>query len=61
MRLSLGLSLIKAVVCEARVCGTGQPVIIAGDLNASLFSVPASCLGGPLSVGKAPPARCIPF
>ena len=62
-KLALTSKLLEAVICEARVCGTGQPVIIAGDLNVepSLVSVTASCLGGPLSVGKAPPARCIPF
>ena len=25
--------MLEAAICEARVCGTGQPVIFAGDLN----------------------------
>ena len=33
-KLALTNKLLEAVICEARVCGTGQPVILTGDLNA---------------------------
>ena len=33
-KLALTNKLLDAVICESRACGTGQPVIISGDLNA---------------------------
>ena len=33
-KLSLTNKLLEAVIGEARVCGSSQPVIITGDLNA---------------------------
>ena len=32
-KLALTNKLLEAVICEAKSCGTGQPVIIAGDFN----------------------------
>ena len=31
--LALTNKLLESAICEARVCGTGQPVMFAGDLN----------------------------
>ena len=32
-KLALTNKLLESAICEARVCGTGQPVIFAGDLH----------------------------
>ena len=32
-KLALTNKLVGAVICEARVCGTGQRALVAGDLN----------------------------
>ena len=33
---------LEAVICEAKACGTGQPVIISGDLNAEPSVIPVN-------------------
>ena len=43
--------LLQAVLAEARVVCTGQPVIIAGDLNADPAVIP--CLAKAISAGTA--------
>ena len=39
-KLSLTNKLLEAVIGEARVCGVGQPVIIAGDFNTEPSNIP---------------------
>ena len=39
-KLALANKLLQAVICEARDCGTGQPVIFAGDFNVELGLIP---------------------
>ena len=39
-KLSFTNKLLEAVISEAKGCGTGQPVIIAGDLNAEPSVIP---------------------
>ena len=34
--------LLEAVICEAKVCGTGQPVTITGDLIVEPLVVPVT-------------------
>ena len=34
--------LLEAVLCEAKVCGTGQPVVITGDLNVEPSVIPVT-------------------
>ena len=34
--------LLEAVIGEAKVCGTGQPVVIAGDLNVEPSVIPVA-------------------
>ena len=47
-KLALTNKLLQAVICEAHVCGIGQPVIIAGDFNVDpgLIPVVAKALRG---------------
>ena len=40
--LALTKKMLEAVMCEARVRGTGQPVIIEGDLNAEPSIIPTT-------------------
>ena len=40
------ISLLEAVIGEAKVCGTGQLVIIVGDLNAELSTYPCCRFSG---------------
>ena len=40
--LSLTNKLLEAVIGEAKACGTGQPVIIAGDLNSDPSVIPVT-------------------
>ena len=60
-KLALTNKLLEAVICEARVCGTGQQVVIAGDLNVkpSVIPVTAEALQGghlvDLEEGPTPP------
>ena len=48
-KLQLSDKLVQAVLAEARVC-TGQPVLIAGDLNADPAVIP--CLATAISEGR---------
>ena len=41
-KLSLTNKLLEAVIGEARACGSGQPVIISGDLNADPSVIPVT-------------------
>ena len=41
-KLALTKRLLEAVICEARVCGSGQPVIVAGDLNVKPSVIPVT-------------------
>ena len=49
-KLHLTDKLLQAVLAEARVVCTGQPVLIAGDLNADLSVIP--CLAKVISEGR---------
>ena len=49
-KLQLTDKLLQAVLAEARVVCTGQPVLIAGDLNADLSVIP--CLAKAVSEGR---------
>ena len=49
-KLQLTDKLLQAVLAEARVVCTGQPVLIAGDLNADLSVIP--CLAKVISEGR---------
>ena len=40
--LALTNKLLEAVICEAKVCGTGQPVVITGDLNVEPSVIPVT-------------------
>ena len=44
-KLRLTDRLLQAVLAEAQVACVGQPMLIAGDLNADLAVHPLSCLG----------------
>ena len=69
-KLQLADKLLQAVLAEARVVCTGQPVLIAGDLNADPAVIPCLAtaisagrfvdlaLAYPLGVGKRPAATC---
>ena len=39
---SLSNKFLEAVISEAKVCGTGQPVIIAGDFHAGPSVIPVT-------------------
>ena len=41
-KLALTNKLLEAVICEEKACGTGQPVIISGDLNAEPLIIPVT-------------------
>ena len=41
-KLLLTNKLLEAVIGEAKACGTGQPVVIAGDLNAEPSVIPVA-------------------
>ena len=41
-KLSLTNKLLEAVISEAKVCGTGQPVNVAGDFNAEPSVIPVT-------------------
>ena len=49
-KLRLTDRLLQAVLAEARVVGVGQPMLIAGDLNADLAVIP--CLAKGMSAGR---------
>ena len=49
-KLQLTDKLLQAVLAEARVVCTGQPVLIAADLNADLSVIP--CLAKAISEGR---------
>ena len=49
-KLQLTEKFLQAVLAEARVVCTGQPVLIAGDLDADPAVVP--CLAKGISAGK---------
>ena len=67
-KLALTNKLLEAVICEARVCGSGQPVIFAGDLNVQpgLIPVVAKAFGcgrlvdleAAFAHGKGPAVTC---
>ena len=41
-KLALTNKLLETVICEARACGTGQPVIITGNLNIEPSVIPVT-------------------
>ena len=47
-QLALTHKLLEAVICEARICGTGHPVILSGDFNVDPMLIPvvAEAVGG---------------
>ena len=44
-KLALTSKLLEAVTCEARMCGTGQLVVISGDLSAEPSVIPVTARG----------------